>query len=163
MPMAQDPDLASSEPWQLPASIPGEDVPYDEAPPWGQPCAGGPSIGLSRLMGLLRKRFPKIHKIGGYACRPNSANPKQMSMHGTGRAADIYCDRETGDAVANWLVANAAGIGVQLVIWRRSCWNGSKAAPKLRPYGGPNPHEDHVHCEITKAGAEGKTPLLANG
>jgi hypothetical protein len=94
-----------------------------------------------------------------------------MSVHGTGRAIDVFiplsrgdADNTLGDEVANWLVSNAQAIGVQLVIWDRSSWNGSRSSgSKLRAYGGPHPHHDHLHVELNTDGAARRTPWFRGG
>lgn len=91
-------------------------------------------------------------------------------MHGTGRAIDVFvqldgtkADNDLGDPIANWLVENATSIGVQFVIWDRTKWNGSYSGRKDRSYGGPHPHHDHLHIELTAAGANAQTPWFQNG
>ena len=83
-------------------------------------------------------------------CRPNTANTSQTSVHGTGRAIDVFiplyrgaADNTLGDPVAHWLVTHAQEIGVQLVIWDRSIW-GPSTSPDTRPYTGPHPHRPAV-------------------
>ena len=66
--------------------------------------------------------------------------------------------RTAGDAVANWLIQNAEAIGVQFIVWDRSSWNASRPpGTKLRAYTGPHPHNDHLHVELTIAGANRRT------
>lgn len=81
-----------------------------------------------------------------------------MSIHGMGRALDVYipmsdgrADNTLGDPVANWAVEHAAELGVQTVIWDRTIW--SVPAKTARPYGGTHPHNDHVHIELTNEAA----------
>jgi hypothetical protein len=38
---------------------------------------------------------------------------------------------------------------VQYIIWDRSDWNGSHSGDKMDDYGGPVPHIDHIHVELT--------------
>ena len=77
-----------------------------------------------------------------------------MSMHGTGRALDIFTTRAAGgDEVANYLVRNANQLGIQLVIWNRTLWKVTPGGGSSRAYGGPNPHTDHIHAELTRAAA----------
>src|SRR5690606_24148008 len=102
---------------------------------------------------LLQASFAQIASIDGYNCRANTANGSQTSVHGTGRAIDIFiplldddADNLSGDLIANWLVYNAETFGVQLVIWDRSRWIGV-GSTKHGSYGGPYPHTDHLHVE----------------
>jgi hypothetical protein len=63
-----------------------------------------------------------------------------------------------GDPIANWLVSNAEKIGVQYVIWNRVQWSGARDGRKDRAYGGPDPHTNHIHAELTRDAAERGTP-----
>jgi hypothetical protein len=86
-------------------------------------------------------------RFEGFNCRPNTARPSEMSVHGTGRAVDFYPpDKATGDQVAELCVVNQQRWGVQLVIWFRNDW---MCADGWTDYSGPNPHEDHLHIEQT--------------
>ncbi len=150
-------------PWQLPREVreAGErqHVGYDAAGPWngGRSCSGGLLPGTMDLSSYLSRRFDRsIAFIGGYSCRVNTASTSQLSVHGTGRALDIMihedrgdADNDRGDPVANWLVTNAQVIGVQYVIWDRWDWSGARSGRKDGPYGGPIPHTDHIHMELT--------------
>ena len=145
---------------------------YDDAPSWsgGRNCGGSLLVGTRELGEYLHTSFRGVRAYDGYACRANTANTSQTSLHGTGRALDVYiplsggqADNTVGDAVANWLVANAASLGVQLVIWDRSSWNASHGAgAKLRSYGGPHPHHDHLHIELNTDGAARRTAWFRN-
>jgi hypothetical protein len=143
-------------------------VPYDSAPPWadGVNCAGGLAPGASDLGDALQQRFPQIVRVYGYDCRPNTANVTELSQHGTGRAVDLAiptidggADNERGDAVATWLVEHSGDIGVQLIIWDRGVWLGSDPG-SVKPYGGPDPHVDHLHVELTVPGSLRQTPFF---
>jgi uncharacterized protein YgiM (DUF1202 family) len=67
-----------------------------------------------------------------------------------------------GDQVANFLAQNAEKIGIQFIIWDRNSWNPSRGAPKLRTYTGPVPHIDHLHVELTPAGARRMTEWFSD-
>ncbi len=142
-------------------------VAYTGAGAWagGANCGGGLRPGTREVGDFVQATFSGVSGYGGYACRPNTANTAQLSVHGTGRAIDIMipmkggdADNARGDAIANYLVKNAEAIGVQFIIWDRNDWGASRAAPKLRAYGGPIPHIDHLHVELTPAGAAKMTP-----
>jgi hypothetical protein len=148
-------------------------VRYDGAGAWngGRSCSGSFSSGARTLGDYLQRNFRGVSSYGGYVCRQNTAAPNMLSVHGTGRAIDVFiplsrgqADNTLGDAVANWLVSNAQSIGVQLVIWDRSSWNASRASgAKLAPYGGPHPHHDHLHIELNTDGAARRTPWFNGG
>jgi hypothetical protein len=144
-------------------------VPYEAAPKWtGAAACGGALLDGTRGVGEhLRTAFPQIASVGGYACRQNTADLRQMSVHGTGRALDVFvptqsssADTANGDPIADWLVLHASRIGVQLVIWNRTMWraNGTNDVA----YKGPNPHVDHIHVEITAEAAKELTPWFAD-
>ena len=141
---------------------------YDDGPSWsgGRNCGGSLLAGTRAVGDYLRANFRGVSSYDGYVCRANTANTSRTSMHGTGRALDVYvptrsggaADNTVGDAVAAWLITNAASLGVQLVIWDRSSWNASRASgAKLRAYGGPHPHNDHLHVELNADGAARRT------
>lgn len=148
-------------------------VRYDGAGAWngGRNCSGSFLPGTRELGDYLRRNFRGVSSYSGYACRQNTAAPGQLSVHGTGRAIDVFiplsrgqADNTLGDEVANWLISNAQSIGVQLVIWDRSSWNASRpAGSKLSPYGGPHPHHDHLHVELNLDGAQRRTPWFRGG
>ena len=148
--------------WRLPSDVHAagqrQFIRYDGAPPWngGSNCGSGLGVPARALGDYLRRTFPSsVSSYGGFSCRPNTANTSQTSVHGTGRAIDVFipttggqADNTRGDAVANWLVTNAQRLGVQYIIWDRTQWNGSRSGDKVSPYGGPHPHHDHLHVEL---------------
>ncbi len=148
--------------WRLPSDVHAagqrQSVRYDGAPPWngGSNCGSGLGAPARALGDHLRRTFPgSVSSYGGFNCRPNTANTSQTSVHGTGRAIDVFipttggqADNTRGDVVANWLVVNAQRLGVQYIIWDRTQWNGSRSGDKVSPYGGPHPHHDHLHVEL---------------
>lgn len=158
--------------WSLPAAVRSEgaqvNIPYENAPYWngGASCSGSLRNGSKTLGRELMDRFPQVKSIGGYACRRNTADGSRMSVHGTGKALDVFipiragrANSDLGDPVANWLVTNADEIGIQLIIWNRSVWRSNGANEK--PYSGPVPHIDHIHVEITERAARRATPWFA--
>ena len=164
--------LAQNGRWALPSDVllVGAKVhqTYVSAPEWTttKACGGKLRPGSHVLGEYLLDHFAIITSIGGYACRRNTADQARMSVHGTGRALDVFipmvsgaANNAQGDKVANWLVKNAQSIGVQLIIWDRSVWraNGTNDAP----YGGPVPHTDHIHVELTTEAAAQTTAWFA--
>ena len=146
-------------------------VRYDGAPAWSgtSGCSGTFTDGARVLGDHLVETFGGATSYDGYSCRQNTANRSQTSMHGTGRAIDVFvpldgadADNGLGDPVANWLVENADAIGVQLIIWDRTIWNPSRS-DKDREYGGPHPHHDHLHVELNEDGASGAAPWFESG
>ena len=144
-------------------------VAYEDAPKWTgtAACGGKLKAGGHKLGEYLLDHFSDVSSVGGYACRRNTADSSRMSVHGTGRALDVFiptangaADNTKGDKVANWLVTHAQRIGVQLVIWDHSIWraNGTNDAV----YGGPVPHIDHIHVELTNAASALSTPWFSD-
>lgn len=165
--------LETDDPWTLPSDVRtiGESLGsrYDDAPAWsdGAGCTGDLTAGARELRAHLEVAFPDIGRIEGYACRQNTADTSKTSMHGTGRALDIFipraggaADNAAGDPVANWLVENAGDVGVQLVIWDRWKWSRGRSGRRDSAYGGPHPHDDHIHVEITLDAAAMLTPFF---
>lgn len=151
-----------SEPgrWSIPADVKAVGarvrLDYDAAPLWtgAAGCGGKLLVGSKKLGTFLTTSFDGIDSIGGYACRRNTADGSRMSVHGTGRALDVMiprvggkADNTKGDKIANWLILNAQRIGVQLIIWDKTIWRANGTNDGV--YGGPHPHDDHLHVELT--------------
>jgi hypothetical protein len=139
---------------------------YDEAGPWlgGTKCSGTFYPGTQALGEALVANFGGSY--GGYSCRPNTADTSQLSVHGTGRAVDWFPpSKAAGDRGTTWLVQNHIKFGVQLVIWWHEDWSctaldnvpGVGAGDGWTSYGGPNPHTDHAHVELTVPAAADNT------
>ncbi len=136
-------------------------VPYDVPPQWTGPesCAGNLRPG-ARALGEYTKAHLGVRSVSGYSCVADGNIAGRTSMHGTGRAIDLMHPTD-GAAVADWLIANSGELGVQLVIWDHGVWQGSRGARAFSRYTGPNPHTDHVHVELTEAGAARAAPGLS--
>ena len=114
----------------------------------------------SQLAAIIRASFPWVRTIGGPRgrCTPmvRPPGPDQMNIHAVGRALDVMTPlpygSTQGEQLANWAVANAVPLGIQLVIWNRRIWQGSAGSTRFAPYvHGTNPtteHRDHVHIEV---------------
>jgi len=163
--------------WNPPAAVRAagslELIPYEGPPPWdgGAHCSGQLLAGTKQLGDFLKSRFAgRVSSYGGYACRQNTANHAETSVHGTGRALDVFipmtsgqADNTKGDEVASWLIVNAQAIGVQYIIWDRSDWSGDHGGDKMGRYTGPVPHTDHIHVEVTHAAANRQTSWFTGG
>ena len=166
------PQIAVAGQWNPPQSVrsagAAEFIAYEGPPAWdgGAHCGGRLLDGTRELGDFLKQQFPgRVSSYGGYDCRPNTANASETSVHGTGRALDVFipmaggdADNTKGDEVANWLIVNAQAIGVQYIIWDHADWSGAHGGDKMGNYGGPIPHIDHIHVEINHAGAARTTP-----
>ena len=144
--------------------------------PWAcscvHPACSGGLPGTLDFAAFIRRRFPQITSAGGFeCCRQNTGDTRYLSVHSIGRAIDLSipqvggdADNTAGDEVANWLIEHAQEIGVQIIIWDRASWNGSRApGTKLSAYGGPIPHTDHIHMELNLDGAHRRTPFFTSG
>jgi len=95
--------------------------------------------GTAELDAYIRTRWPYVLPYGTYNCRRNSNNLSELSVHAIGRAIDAGitrisgdADNTAGDAVANWLIANAEYIGIQRVGWDGMWWNGERGFIPMR-------------------------------
>jgi hypothetical protein len=138
-------------------------IPYDGP---GPRCLGGFSSGAKDLGTMLSARFASaIRRNEGYACRANTANANQLSMHAMGRAVDVMMadvsnsarGQAAGKRIADYLLLNADLLGAQYIIWNRTKCNMSQRS--CGRYSGPNPHTDHIHVELTEAAGAGNAPF----
>lgn len=161
--------------WTLPSNMVSvsadQYVAYESAPSWngGRNCGGSLLAGTREIGEYLVANFAGARYYQGYNCRQIRGS-SGMSMHGTGRALDIFvpmqgtqADNDLGDPVAHWLMENAERIGVQLIIWDRSIWSAGRSSDKHRSYTGEHPHNDHLHIEFTAAAAARRTPFFTGG
>ncbi|UAL29799.1 M23 family metallopeptidase [Nocardioides rotundus] len=96
---------------------------------------------------------------------PHAWNP--TSDHPKGKACDIVfgtigqfpagADKDNGDQLADWLVANAETWAVSYVIWQGRIWTAARADDGWRPYTGggiydpsdpTGGHFDHIHLSV---------------
>ena len=115
------------------------------------PCPSGSSV-ESGLVGsaisihrVICANFPQVASYGGY--RPDGE-------HADGHALDVMVggDSGTGQAVADFLVANAGSLGVDHVIWSQHIWSQQRSSEGWRymPDRGSTTanHYDHVHVRV---------------
>lgn len=73
--------------------------------------------------------------------------------HPSGLALDLMVNnmpnsQALGDAIAEYLIANAARLNLKYLIWNRRSWNPTRKT--WAPYTSTdNPHTDHVHATFT--------------
>lgn len=122
--------------------------------------------GTSELDAYIRARWDYVLPYGTYTCRRNSNNLSELSVHAIGRAIDAGiprisgdADNTRGDAVANWLIANAEYIGIQRVGWDGMWWNGERGFIPMRG----DPHTNHLHIELSIDGAYRRTRFFTEG
>ena len=80
-------------------------------------AAKGKRAGTEKLVELCKKRWG-FSNLGTWVVRDMRGKPGQLSVHATGRAADIgYGTSKEGRAKAveafNWFLANAAALGIE--------------------------------------------------
>lgn len=86
--------------------------------------------------------------------RNAQGNLRNRDVHEDGRAADVMTSNVAiGTALADWLLQNAAALGIQQIIWHRGYWSSarpsSRRAHSYGAYTGRSPHTDHVHLEVS--------------
>jgi hypothetical protein len=125
-------------------------IKYDKA---GSKCVGGPKPGTSILERRILLAFEGARSGGIYNCR-NVRGAKSPSLHGEGRALDIFpLSKLQGDLIAQWCVLNARDYQIQEVIWYERIWSSNKALQGFRKYTGQANHHDHVHIGQNWSGA----------
>jgi hypothetical protein len=112
---------------------------------------------MQRLLDELIRLFGRGQGVGCY-------RPGDPQDHGRGRACDFMMStagqhpspemRTHGQAMADWLVANAASRGVQYVIWEQRIWNIDRAREgwrRMEDRGSiTQNHFDHVHVSVQR-------------
>lgn len=93
----------------------------------------------ARVAHLVQDRFG-VKTIYGY--RPNAID---KSGHPSGLAVDFMVNRQTGDQVAAFLLANRDVLGVKYVIWRQRLNFGTGWRGMSDRGGITANHYDHVH------------------
>jgi hypothetical protein len=100
------------------------------------------------------------------ARRADANGNYHRDVHEEARAIDFMVRdiaSAEGEALANWLLANAEAIGVQGIVWNRASWYPTRTprtAPRFQSgYTGESEHRDHVHAELSE-GAAARTPEL---
>jgi hypothetical protein len=91
----------------------------------------GPQFGIKTIWGF------------GSGSVPGSDHPKGLALDYM--INNIPNGKAVGDALANYLIANATALGIKYIIWYRREWSPSGGWKK---YTGFNPHVDHVHASF---------------
>ncbi|HEU4998541.1 MAG TPA: hypothetical protein VFT68_06310, partial [Lapillicoccus sp.] len=115
------------------------------------PCADGSAVeaGLTRDAIRVHRAvcalFPSVTGWGG--TRGTGDN------HGTGRALDIMIPNSSvGQAIANYVRANAKALGVSEVIWAQHIWTVQRSGEGWRAMSDRGSatanHYDHVHVSV---------------
>jgi len=116
-------------------------------------CTTGPQTGAKALMAWVLGAFgPKgATNLGIFNCRPIRGTNNTTSLHGEGRACDFGfpVGDPDGDVLQQLLLDHSEELGIQCIIYERHIWSGAHWDEGLRPYGGTNPHIDHLHVELS--------------
>jgi uncharacterized protein YraI len=120
----------------------------EPGPSLGGTCSNGSAISAGRSA---------LYKIHDVVC----ANWPQISSYGTwrgdgdhgqGRAIDIMISGETGWAVANFLRANYAALGIEYIIFSQNIWSVDRGGEGWRGMSDRGSttanHYDHVHVTV---------------
>lgn len=121
-------------------------------------CTGGPQPGARGMMAWFLAKYKAKGGLntGIYNCR-SVRGGRTTSLHGEGRAVDLGIRplrAKYGTALADALRKNSKELGIQCIIWNRKIWSGSYPHAGWRPYKGQANHYDHLHVELTWAGAK---------
>lgn len=157
VPGTEEPSFAAN--LEVKIDDPNHNIPFNASQ-----CTPGQTPGAESLSKFVMAHWsPPVTDVSGYLCR-KTTNGISISVHGLGRALDIMVDGtsaqglKTGDEIRNFMINNAASLGVQRVIWNRHIWDADESG--WQPYDGPNPHTDHLHVEINLEAS--KNANLAN-
>jgi hypothetical protein len=91
-----------------------------------------------------------IKDIGGYR------SPDGYNEHSSGEALDIMvgANKALGDQVNQFLLQNAAALGVQYDLWQQTQWNPDGTSSGMEDRGGATAnHRDHVHARFKPGSA----------
>jgi hypothetical protein len=116
----------------------------------GAPCPDGSGVesGLTANAIAVHRAvcalFPGVSSYGGWRA--------DGGEHGSGRALDIMVSTDLGNAIASWLQAHAAELGVSELLWRQRIWTTERAGDGWRWMSDRGSatanHYDHVHVTV---------------
>jgi hypothetical protein len=114
------------------------------------PCASGSSVESGLVPNAVAVHravcaaFPSVTSYGGVRY--------DSGAHGTGHAIDIMVTGSAGDAIAEYVRANAGALGVSEVLWSQQIWTverGSEGWRYMEDRGSTTAnHYDHVHVTV---------------
>ncbi|WET82314.1 hypothetical protein P3102_14450 [Amycolatopsis sp. QT-25] len=104
---------------------------------------GGTKPHVAQVGNHVKAKFG-VKDVGGVAGRANASD------HPSGLALDFMVDTATGNAIADYLLANQKDFGVTYVIWRQR-YNDGSGWDTMEDRGGATAnHLDHVHVSFAK-------------
>jgi hypothetical protein len=122
--------------------------PEPAGPSLGGACANGSSIDAGRaslytIHDVVCANWPQITSYGTW---------RGDGEHGQGRAIDIMTSGETGWAVADFLRANYAALGIEYIIYSQNIWSVERSGEGWRGMSDRGSttanHYDHVHVTV---------------
>jgi hypothetical protein len=116
----------------------------DAACPSGSSVESGLTADAIRVHRAVCALFPEVTSYGGL---------RSDGEHGEGRALDIMvASSATGDAVAEWVRANAQALGASEILWAQHIWTVERSAEGWRTFEDRGSvtanHYDHVHVTV---------------
>ncbi len=122
--------------------------PEPEGPSLGGVCSNGSSISAGRaslyeIHDVVCANWPEITSYGTW---------RGDGEHGQGRAIDIMVSGATGWAVAEFLRANYAALGIEYIIHQQKIWSVERSGEGWRGMSDRGSitanHYDHVHVTV---------------
>jgi len=119
--------------------------PPETGPSLGGQCANGSSIDAGRaslyeIHDVVCANWPEVTSYGTW---------RSDGEHGQGRAIDIMISGSTGWAIAEFLRANYAALGIEYIIYSQQMWSVERAGEGWRGMSDRGSttanHYDHVH------------------
>jgi hypothetical protein len=95
-----------------------------------------------------------VTDIGGYR------NPDGYNEHSSGEALDIMIgqNKQLGDQINQFLLANADALGLQYTLFKQTQWNPNGTSSGMEDRGSQTAnHQDHVHARFKPGAAAGGT------
>ncbi|WP_297621858.1 hypothetical protein [Nocardioides sp.] len=120
----------------------------EAGPSLGGACTNGSTIdaghaALYSIHDVVCANWPEITSYGTW---------RGDGEHGQGRAIDIMTSGETGWAVANFLRANYASLGIEYIIFSQNIWSVERSGEGWRGMSDRGSttanHYDHVHVTV---------------
>ncbi|AGM05676.1 hypothetical protein [Amycolatopsis keratiniphila] len=122
-------------------------VPVKKTVPAATACStslAGTKPHVAQVGNHVKAKFG-VTNIGGVAGRANASD------HPSGLALDFMVDTATGNAIAEYLMANQKDFGITYVIWRQR-YNDGSGWDTMEDRGGATAnHMDHVHVSFAKS------------
>lgn len=113
--------------------------------PLGDAVEAGLTLDAIRVYRSVCARFPEVTSYGGFR--------DDGSEHGEGRALDIMVSSSAlGDAIAEWVRANASALGASEILWAQHIWTVERGSEGWRLFADRGSatanHYDHVHVTV---------------